>query len=507
MSNVPPYGPLYADISESTVNVSGVPMPLAGLVSSGIYSMMTTQVQDGSTNYSANSTYLNGAYEAVYDPAITAYVPGVKLSFLIAATNMGSGTFDAGAGAAPIIGPVGALQGGEMASGYIATVQYDNGNWQLLYGGGAVQVGPAMYSEQAVQQGQVIPMVSGYVQETVPPWIQEQSGNYAQDTGAVNAIAVMLNPAPMSLADLTGAPIRIKLLYTVTGETTVNVNGFGPVSLGNPNGSAIVPNQMMAGGIYTVVYDGTGLFMLQSISGSVGIPQVYIVGAASTLTIAQNGEFVEITGTTTYTTTLPTPAGNQGVRFTFWNNSPTPSYQTLATPTGYFYGPGGSAKTTMNIQYYVVLTLESDGYNWIVVNAASSTPREYYYLNTPSGAGMTSGDTYNINSCTITFPAFSRTGSFRINVRISANFNTNTAESVQNYQNKVYDGTNTLTGASWLVSAIYGGDYSAVGDTMISSATYSPGETVTFTQQVYAYGGENTFYLNDALMYIFTEES
>ena len=52
--------------------------------------------------------------------------------------------------------------------------------------------------------------------------LQQQTGNYAVDTGTANNIIIALNPAPASLAQLTGAPLRVKVAAQ-NGGTTITV--------------------------------------------------------------------------------------------------------------------------------------------------------------------------------------------------------------------------------------------------------------------------------------------
>ncbi len=90
-----------------------------------------------------------------------------------------------------------------------------------------------------------------------------------------------------------------------------------------------------------------------------------ILSASTTLTTADAGKFVEITATSTVTTSLPTPVGNGGVYFTLWANSV--SAQTIRTAVaGTFQGPGSSGGTTMSLPPGAVVSVFSDGYNWIV---------------------------------------------------------------------------------------------------------------------------------------------
>jgi hypothetical protein len=126
--------------------------------------------------------------------------------------------------------------------------------------------------------------------------LQIQPGNYAPDTGSVNALACTLSTVPASYAALIGAPIRVKVANTNTGAATLNVNGLGAVAIYTASGAAISSGQLVAGGICEFVYDGTH-FQLISWSGlsasGVGVGSYTFsnitVGATGLVTAASSG--------------------------------------------------------------------------------------------------------------------------------------------------------------------------------------------------------------------------
>lgn len=91
--------------------------------------------------------------------------------------------------------------------------------------------------------------------------IQQQAGNWTPtDSGAVNAAAITLFPAPASWAAIEGAPIRFLIEFTnTTTAVTLNVNGLGAKTLKNTDGSAMVIGQLTAGGLVEGFYDGTNV--------------------------------------------------------------------------------------------------------------------------------------------------------------------------------------------------------------------------------------------------------
>lgn len=86
--------------------------------------------------------------------------------------------------------------------------------------------------------------------------VRSQALNYRVAGGTANALTVTLDPAPASLAALTGTPIRIKIAATNTGAATLNVNGLGAKPLTRPSGAPVIAGDMAAGQIIEVIYNG-----------------------------------------------------------------------------------------------------------------------------------------------------------------------------------------------------------------------------------------------------------
>lgn len=94
-----------------------------------------------------------------------------------------------------------------------------------------------------------------------PADVQAQTGNYAVDSsGAANTITVTLSPAPTAWSDITGAPIRVKMANTNTSSTVnLNVNGLGNKTVVVAGGSGPAAGNLLAGSIYTLIYNGTNV--------------------------------------------------------------------------------------------------------------------------------------------------------------------------------------------------------------------------------------------------------
>ena len=99
--------------------------------------------------------------------------------------------------------------------------------------------------------------------------------NYAIDSGAVNTITVAYNPAVNALT--AGLALSFKILLTNTGPATFNPNGLGAVSIVRPDGSALQTSDMIIGGVYTVLYNGTS-WVLQNPSIQPRLMNDYISG-------------------------------------------------------------------------------------------------------------------------------------------------------------------------------------------------------------------------------------
>jgi hypothetical protein len=95
--------------------------------------------------------------------------------------------------------------------------------------------------------------------------VQAQVGNWAQDTGAVNAGAVTLTPAPATMTGLKGAPVRVLKTGTNTAAYSLNVNGLGATAV-QFQGEPLIAGDLIAGLWFEVIYDGV-VFQLQNPPG------------------------------------------------------------------------------------------------------------------------------------------------------------------------------------------------------------------------------------------------
>lgn len=168
-------------------------------------------------------------------------------------------------------------------------------------------IGTGAYFISAVDDNTSNPNTGGANWITWPATpIQQQKPNYGTDTGAVNAIAVTLSPAPAAWADIVGAPIRILLANTNNSPTpTVKINGLTPATCINADGTAIQNAQLVAGNIMEGIPRADGKFQVNYpvpvaappatvsvLTGSViiwaaeAVPTGYLECAGQTLTIS-----------------------------------------------------------------------------------------------------------------------------------------------------------------------------------------------------------------------------
>lgn len=128
----------------------------------------------------------------------------------------------------------------------------------------------------ALPDGRIFERIAGTYVEKLALDAQSGKWNYAVAGGTANALSVTLAPVPVSLASLTGAPIRVKATAANTGAATLNVNGLGAVAIVKFNDAPLSGGEIPANTIVELVYNGTGFQLFTASSGST------IVGASTT---------------------------------------------------------------------------------------------------------------------------------------------------------------------------------------------------------------------------------
>ena len=94
------------------------------------------------------------------------------------------------------------------------------------------------------------------------------------------------------------------------------------------------------------------------------------ITGATTIGTPNSGAFTALTGSPPYTVTLPAPSLFPGTNQTFYNA--TIGTVTLSTPSGAFNGTGGSSASTVPVYTGNVVSITSDGTNYIVISEDGS---------------------------------------------------------------------------------------------------------------------------------------
>lgn len=180
-----------------------------------------------------------------------------------------------------------------------------------------------------------------------------------------------VNGALTSNAILT-FPGVIQTFFIVTNNTT----GMFTLTIQTANTGT---TQTLAQGASALYYsDGTNIILVAGTVPPAPIP-VLVVTSATTLTTAQNGFLIELSGSTAFTTTIPASGSNPGLSYKFFSFG---TIQTIVATSGVFGGPNGSGTSTLTLANGATVSIESDGGNYIVKN-----------LTLPGGYALLAGST------------------------------------------------------------------------------------------------------------------
>jgi hypothetical protein len=200
------------------------------------------QLAEGTRSQAMNFAADTGAVNALvvaFSPAITAYTLGLPLRVRVLHDNLvdvthTSMTLDAGAGAAPIRKMDGSSPGNaEIRAGSIIEVCWDGTAWQLVNFGGAGGGGTI-----------------NYVNVNIP---------YVVDVGTVNNIVGPFSPAITVMN--AGFVCLVKVANSVTDVTTLTVNALPPKPVKAPDGSDLLPGDIVQGDVVEFNYDGTNFYV------------------------------------------------------------------------------------------------------------------------------------------------------------------------------------------------------------------------------------------------------
>jgi hypothetical protein len=234
-----------------------------------------------------------------------------------------------------------------------------------------------------------------------------------------------------------------------------------------------------------------------------------VVAGTTTLTADNAGLVLVNASAGAVTIDLPAVAGASGIplRFRLIRTDSTANAVTIA-PNGAdtFASQAWQTVSAPSLSLGTPLELIGDGAShWLTAVAAQMTR----YTAAQSGSITPANDTvYDVSSVAITFPAVSKTGAFRVMARLIAQGSSLLSTAFQNFQNILFDGTLGFGGAEWYQNFGSASQTWGTSDFLVTSQTYAPGATVTFTQRVGVSGGTvNGFSISGANMELYVVEA
>ncbi len=102
--------------------------------------------------------------------------------------------------------------------------------------------------------------------------IQNNLIRYGVDTGATNALTVTLSPVPLSIP--AGFLVCVKAAHTNTTATSLNVNSTGQKPCVHFDGSAFRGGEIVIGGLYIFMFDGTSWQLINDFTGPTLSPAI-----------------------------------------------------------------------------------------------------------------------------------------------------------------------------------------------------------------------------------------
>jgi len=129
--------------------------------------------------------------------------------------------------------------------------------------------------------------------------------DYKVDTGAANAYVI--TPAPAITAYTVGQIFSFKAVNANTTASTLNVNALGVKTIKNSLGGDIVANDILAGQIVVVEFDGTNLQMISPLGNQTAqaLKSASTVVSVSAATAPSSGQVLKATSSTTATWQTP----------------------------------------------------------------------------------------------------------------------------------------------------------------------------------------------------------
>lgn len=158
--------------------------------------------------------------------------------------------------------------------------------------------------------------------------------------GSANAYTITNDTVGAWSAYTAPSIIALKANHTCSGAATVNVDGLGAKSIVTPDGGAMTSGDIVSGGIYILVYDGTNMQVVTTLAGGDFQAKDATLTAIAALA-GTSGQIMRWTGTDTFTLDDTSAAGRTIWNFTdpnadqliFWDDSAA-SLTGITTLTG-----------------------------------------------------------------------------------------------------------------------------------------------------------------------------
>ncbi len=299
------------------------------------------------------------AYAIAPTPAITSYAAGQGFSFLASHTNTTTTpTLSVSGLAAKLIMKLGAtsIAVGDIALNALVQVEYDGTQFQMM---------SLLGKPKISQDGLEI---------------------YAADGGSANTYTAAL--VPTLGAYKTGLVVNVTIANTSTGASTLNVNGLGAKTIKKLNGTTdITKGDLVAGGVYRFIYDGTNF--------AVEVPVQYANGILSNVA-GNSGNNVITTGfkprkirmvwfyniqtsslDLTVSGTGSYNAGTYAEAYTYSNNAINSSSTATLRVADTTQMVSGQVSSTSGLSAGTITTLTDTGFTLALANATGATPAFY----------------------------------------------------------------------------------------------------------------------------------
>ena len=238
-----------------------------------VYTASETDVELQNSGKFSGTAAGTDTYTVSFTPAVAGYSSGQRFFVIFTNANTGAATINVNGLGAKALTKNGAtaLASGDIAAGQAYAISYDGTRFQILgkisAGGGTV----ATASE----------LNTGTDNVKYASALALQGSKYLDQSGAkISATASGTNTYTATIAPaLTSYPsvgrFFIKFTNTNTGAATINLNGLGAKAITKNGTDALVSNDITAGQVILLAYDGT---QFQIIGKQDGIHSMFLQG-------------------------------------------------------------------------------------------------------------------------------------------------------------------------------------------------------------------------------------